>query len=462
MTARAQHASATRSAASPAVAQHFNRTNTHTAIQREANGARSLEGATSLVQDVLTMPGHPLDAGTRAVMEPRLGYDLSPVRVHDDSRAAHSAIALGATAYTSGHHIVFGQGRYAPQTAGGERLLAHELTHVAQQARGPVDGTPIGDGFTVSHPDDSFEREAAANATSLGSPFHPPASLQYLPSKADPARPLQRQDTWSGPTGAIAGIIGAALGAAALIIALVAWRRPANPAPTTGGITLNSQPISAADPAGVPAERQDAAMSAPTHTEKLLDVKTDGDNWADINFDVATDGVSIFSAIPQTQPHNYNGGTGGSSATINFAAPATVAAPLYDRTKPEPAKKDTGKKGAGKAGKGKEEAPPPPPAPKDTPGVLQVAFNGTNSVGEKEPLQQFAGRFVIRANPAGHRMVECVECVPRNQVGYAAADNQKIGHVDYHGHAAPAQQNTPPVPGPQQSQPNPPPPTGGK
>jgi hypothetical protein len=296
----------------------------------------------------------------------------------------------------------------------------------------------------------------------LGSPFHPPASLQYLPSKADPARPLQRQDTWSGPTGAIAGIIGAALGAAALIIALVAWRRPANPAPTTGGITLNSQPISAADPAGVPAERQDAAMSAPTHTEKLLDVKTDGDNWADINFDVATDGVSIFSAIPQTQPHNYNGGTGGSSATINFAAPATVAAPLYDRTKPEPAKKDTGKKGAGKAGKGKEEAPPPPPAPKDTPGVLQVAFNGTNSVGEKEPLQQFAGRFVIRANPAGHRMVECVECVPRNQVGYAAADNQKIGHVDYHGHAAPAQQNTPPVPGPQQSQPNPPPPTGGK
>lgn len=461
MTARAQHASATRSAASPAVAQHLGRTNTHTAIQREANGARSLEGATSLVQDVLTMPGRPLDAGTRAVMEPRLGYDLSPVRVHDDSQAAHSAIALGATAYTSGHHIVFDQGRYAPQTAGGERLLAHELTHVAQQARGPVDGTPIGDGFTVSHPNDSFERQAAANATALEAPSHPQASLQHLPFTADPARPLQRQsDGWS-VAGGIAGIVGAALGAAALIFAILAWRRPANPAPTTGGITLNSQPIAAAA-SEIPAERQDAALSAPTHTEKLLDLKTDDDNWADINFDVATDGVSILSAIPQTVPQNYNGGTGGSSAAINFAAPAIVAPPKY-APKPEPAKPDAAKKAAGKGGKGgkaKEEAPPPAPA--DTPAVVQVAFNGTNSIGEKEPLQQFAGRFVIRANPAGHRMVECVECVPHNRIGYAATDNQKIGHVDYHGHTAPAQQTTPPVPGPQQSQPNPPPPTGGK
>jgi hypothetical protein len=43
-------------------------------------------------------------------------------------------------------------------------MLAHELTHVVQQRSGPVEGTPGGDGVSVSSPSDRFEREAAATA----------------------------------------------------------------------------------------------------------------------------------------------------------------------------------------------------------------------------------------------------------------------------------------------------------
>jgi hypothetical protein len=77
--------------------------------------------------------GQPLDAETRAFMEPRFGHAFSQVRVHTDARAAASARALNARAYTLGPNIVLGAGQYAPETMRGKHLLAHELTHVIQQ-----------------------------------------------------------------------------------------------------------------------------------------------------------------------------------------------------------------------------------------------------------------------------------------------------------------------------------------
>lgn len=67
-------------------------------------------------------------------MESRFGHDFSNVQVHTDRRAAESAQAVDARAYTVGSHIVFGPGRYAPETDSGQRLIAHELTHVIQQS----------------------------------------------------------------------------------------------------------------------------------------------------------------------------------------------------------------------------------------------------------------------------------------------------------------------------------------
>lgn len=91
--------------------------------------------APPIAADVLRACGRPLDAGTRAFMEPRLGHDFGAVRVHDDPAAARSAEAVHAAAYTVGRHVVFAAGRYAPGGSQGRALLAHELTHVVQQSR---------------------------------------------------------------------------------------------------------------------------------------------------------------------------------------------------------------------------------------------------------------------------------------------------------------------------------------
>jgi len=97
-------------------------------------------------------------------MEAGLGYDFSRVRIHTDPDAAGSARAVHALAYTVGRDIVFGAGQYTPGTDGGKRLLAHELSHVLQQAAGPVDGNPISGGLKLSGSSDRWEQEATSNA----------------------------------------------------------------------------------------------------------------------------------------------------------------------------------------------------------------------------------------------------------------------------------------------------------
>jgi hypothetical protein len=77
--------------------------------------------------------GQPLPKSERAYFEPRFGQDFSQVRVHTDTRAAESARAVNARAFTVGQDVVFGSGHYASGTSEGQRLMAHELTHVVQQ-----------------------------------------------------------------------------------------------------------------------------------------------------------------------------------------------------------------------------------------------------------------------------------------------------------------------------------------
>lgn len=77
--------------------------------------------------------GRPLPGPVRAYFEPRVGRDLSGVRVHADASAAQAARQVDAQAFTVGKDIVFAGGRWAPETRAGLRLLAHELAHVAQQ-----------------------------------------------------------------------------------------------------------------------------------------------------------------------------------------------------------------------------------------------------------------------------------------------------------------------------------------
>jgi hypothetical protein len=96
--------------------------------------------APPIVHEVLRSTGQPLDSSTRGFMESRFGHDFSQVRLHTDARAAASARAVNALAYTVGSHVVLGEKQYAPQTTDGRRLLAHELTHVVQQTPSTASG----------------------------------------------------------------------------------------------------------------------------------------------------------------------------------------------------------------------------------------------------------------------------------------------------------------------------------
>ncbi|MEJ2212041.1 MAG: DUF4157 domain-containing protein, partial [Anaerolineae bacterium] len=77
--------------------------------------------------------GHPLPDETRAFMEPRFGADFGGVRVHTGGESAKLNEELQARAFTHGQDIYLGAGAEAPGSEAGNRLLAHELTHVIQQ-----------------------------------------------------------------------------------------------------------------------------------------------------------------------------------------------------------------------------------------------------------------------------------------------------------------------------------------
>ncbi|MEW5959506.1 MAG: DUF4157 domain-containing protein, partial [Chloroflexota bacterium] len=109
-------------------------------IRAKFAGNRQLQGQEAdssavppVVHEVLRSPGRPLDPATREFMEPRFGHDFSRVRVHTDAKAAESAEAVDSLAFTIGQDVVFNEGHYAPATAVGRQLLAHELAHVVQQ-----------------------------------------------------------------------------------------------------------------------------------------------------------------------------------------------------------------------------------------------------------------------------------------------------------------------------------------
>jgi hypothetical protein len=147
---------------------------------REMNG-REMTGVPPIVEEVLDSSGQPLDSATREFMEPRFGHDFSRVRVHTDHKASQSAKAVNALAYTVGHKVVFAGGQYAPGEKSGQKLLAHELTHVVQQRKmasaAPQSKLEIGPANdSLEQEADHFaEKVAGVSATATAPPPAPPA-----------------------------------------------------------------------------------------------------------------------------------------------------------------------------------------------------------------------------------------------------------------------------------------------
>jgi hypothetical protein len=115
---------------------------THSAMGRAPLHIQRLSGqptgqvdtAPASVDRVLAGSGSPLTPALRQEMEQGFGHDFSQVRVHSDRAAEQSVRDLNANAYTVGRNVVFGAGKFMPETYEGKRLIAHELAHVVQQS----------------------------------------------------------------------------------------------------------------------------------------------------------------------------------------------------------------------------------------------------------------------------------------------------------------------------------------
>jgi hypothetical protein len=141
-------------------------------VQRKATAAITPTDAPPVVHDVLSSPGQPLDSATRSLMEPRFGRDFGRVRIHTGDQAARSARTMNALAYTVGPDVVFDSNRYVPATQEGQKLLAHELAHVAQQGNS----------------DSSVVRRATGSASSgTGAPSPPAPNASATGGSARPA-----------------------------------------------------------------------------------------------------------------------------------------------------------------------------------------------------------------------------------------------------------------------------------
>jgi hypothetical protein len=166
-------------------------------LQRAAVQPGSPGVAPPIVNQVLRSPGQPLETSTRSFMEQRFGHDFSQVRVHMDTSAARSARAVNALAYTVGNHIVFGSGAYAAATHGGQRILAHELTHVVQQR---AIGAGLPRELRIGDPHDAAEHQADRTASAV-------VTAGSVPGDVSPSAPLVQRaglPTGTNPRGPVA------------------------------------------------------------------------------------------------------------------------------------------------------------------------------------------------------------------------------------------------------------------
>jgi hypothetical protein len=125
--------------------------------QRSGDGAGVVDEETAVAINQQRGSGGSLDSNMAQKAGQTMGQDFSGVTVHTDAQADHLSRQLGAEAFTTGSDVFFREGAYDPASSDGQRLIAHELTHVVQQgAAAPnVQGK-----LTVNDPDDQFEAQA--------------------------------------------------------------------------------------------------------------------------------------------------------------------------------------------------------------------------------------------------------------------------------------------------------------
>jgi len=151
----------------------------HAAREHHGRVMRKAEGAATRPA-IPSGGGSSLPGDVRARMEPKLGADLSGVKVHTGGESARASTGFGARAFTVGSDIHFNSGEFAPGTKEGDRLLAHELTHVVQGQKSGVqrkeaegaEAEAEAEHGEVSSPEDAAEKEADAVADNVTEALH--------------------------------------------------------------------------------------------------------------------------------------------------------------------------------------------------------------------------------------------------------------------------------------------------
>jgi hypothetical protein len=166
-------------------------------VQRRTNGGFEAGPEIESRLAALKGGGSPLPGEVRAAMEPPFGADFSGVRVHTGGETDQLNRQLSAQAFTHGQDIYMSAGKYAPGTTAGNRLLAHELTHVVQQSAGRVRRDT--GGMTARPARNASEREAAAG------------------SHGEPALPSAAQEQTSETSGHDFGVVHSSLDMSAVI-----------------------------------------------------------------------------------------------------------------------------------------------------------------------------------------------------------------------------------------------------
>ncbi|MEM6254111.1 MAG: DUF4157 domain-containing protein [Cyanobacteria bacterium P01_D01_bin.156] len=108
-----------------------------------AKGQQPVSPEVETQVDHMRGKGQSLPRETQQTMEQAFGTDFSTVKIHTDNQAHRLNESVQAKAFTTGPDIFFRRGTYQPSHQEGQKLIAHELTHVVQQQRSPTGQTTI-------------------------------------------------------------------------------------------------------------------------------------------------------------------------------------------------------------------------------------------------------------------------------------------------------------------------------
>jgi hypothetical protein len=134
-------------------------------LQLKGTGGAVLDETIATAIHAKRGSGEQLDASAADKLGKSMGQDFSDVQVHKDAESDQLNKQVHAEAFTTGKDIFFREGKYDPVSDQGQKLLAHELTHVVQQRDAPASSE-----LRVSDPNEASEKQAENTAEKVTAP----------------------------------------------------------------------------------------------------------------------------------------------------------------------------------------------------------------------------------------------------------------------------------------------------